>query len=56
MTAMSASLRHRQTRRRVVPWAWWQIPVVSTYVDRLRGRAIGDHTCMLISVPIVNET
>lgn len=45
MTALSASVRHRMTRRGVVPWVWLQLPTLSPYVDRLKQAAIGDHVC-----------
>lgn len=45
MIALSASVRHRMTRRGVVPRVWLQLPTLSPYVDRLKQAAIGDHVC-----------
>ena len=52
MTGLSASVRRRMARRRIVRRVWWQEPVVHPYVERLKQAAVGDHVCMRVVVPI----
>ena len=45
LAARPRSLRHRAARRRLSPYVWGVVPVISPYADRLMAAANDGHVC-----------